>query len=82
MHECGCPEYLRKVEGVLKAEKERVKNYLDISTEGPILKLVDECYLIRHAKQIIIMPGSGLEKMIENLQIPDIKRFYELFTRS
>ncbi|OMJ73855.1 hypothetical protein SteCoe_27371 [Stentor coeruleus] len=77
----SCPEYLKKVERRLKEEQERVEQMMDPRTENLILKVVDDCFIKAHARTLVNMEGSGCTKMMDNLQLDDLKRMYWLFSR-
>jgi cullin 3 len=77
----SCSEYLKKVERRLKEEKERVESIMELRTEPLILKIIDECFIKTYSKVLVNMENSGCAKMMENSQLEDLKRMYQLFSR-
>lgn len=76
-----CPEYLKKAEARLKEEMDRLEAYLDPSSEIKLLSVVDKCYIENHSKTLVQMEYSGCKKLMENMQISDLKRMFFLFSR-
>ncbi|XP_071553120.1 cullin-3-like [Temnothorax nylanderi] len=66
-------EYIEKVEARIREESERVKRYLDESTESRIVKVVKE--------ELIKMENSGVVHMLKNQKTEDLGCMYKLFSR-
>ena len=45
--------YIRKVEARIEEEAERARHYLDKSTEGPIISVLEKELISRHMKSIV-----------------------------
>ncbi|KAG1678291.1 hypothetical protein FOA52_013912 [Chlamydomonas sp. UWO 241] len=76
-----CPDYLVKAERRLNEEIERVKNYLNASTEGKITKVVEVELVLHQMKSLAEMEHSGLVQMLRNDKHDDLQRMYHLFRR-
>jgi cullin 3 len=75
-------DYLRKAEFRILEEIERVKHYLDASTEQKIKEVVDAELIHAHMKTIIEMQGSGLVAMLKDDKLEDLARMYKLLQNS
>lgn len=76
-----CPEYLRKAEKRLSEELERVKNYLDPSTEPKITKVVETELIMNQMKALVEMEYSGFICLLQDDKYDDLARMYTLFKR-
>lgn len=76
-----CAEYLRKAEGRLTEEIERVAHYLDPKTEAKITGVVERELVGNHMKLLVEMENSGLIVMLLNDKYEDLARMYALFRR-
>eukprot|EP00753_Platysulcus_tardus_P005775 PLAT13692.1.p1 GENE.PLAT13692.1~~PLAT13692.1.p1 ORF type:complete len:740 (+),score=386.09 PLAT13692.1:52-2271(+) len=76
----ACPDYLLKAEARIDEEAQRVRHYLDDSTESKLREIVDNELVRVHAKTLVEME-SGLVAMIETDKIDDLRRMYTLLSR-
>eukprot|EP00981_Chlorochromonas_danica_P005296 scaffold1058_cov155-Ochromonas_danica.AAC.41 len=76
-----CAEYIRKVEGRLLEEADRLNNYVAASTEPKLRRVLDQELIARHAQALIDMEASGLFVMFREERIDELKRLYNLFHR-
>eukprot|EP00195_Chlamydomonas_chlamydogama_P006506 CAMPEP_0202902692 /NCGR_PEP_ID=MMETSP1392-20130828/17001_1 /ASSEMBLY_ACC=CAM_ASM_000868 /TAXON_ID=225041 /ORGANISM="Chlamydomonas chlamydogama, Strain SAG 11-48b" /LENGTH=715 /DNA_ID=CAMNT_0049589497 /DNA_START=313 /DNA_END=2460 /DNA_ORIENTATION=+ len=76
-----CPDYLVKAEKRLNEEMERVKNYLDPSTESKITRVVETELILNQMKSLVEMENSGLIPMLRDDKYEDLGRMYSLFRR-
>ncbi|RYG70266.1 hypothetical protein EON64_00630 [archaeon] len=78
----SCADYIRKAEGRLREEGERLAHYLPSSLTEAKLKGVLEAELItRHAQALLDMQGSGLAAMLRDSRTEELKLKYNLFVR-
>ncbi|KIZ00668.1 cullin 3 [Monoraphidium neglectum] len=78
---CDCPQYLRKAERRLGEEVDRVKHYLDASTEAKITRVVENELIREQMRALVDMEGSGLVAMLEGDKYEDLGRMYGLLKR-
>uniref|UniRef100_A0A6B2KYR3 Cullin family profile domain-containing protein n=1 Tax=Arcella intermedia TaxID=1963864 RepID=A0A6B2KYR3_9EUKA len=74
-------DYMKKVEGRLKEEMERVNHYLDSATEPKIKEVLERELISTHMKALVEMEGSGLVSMLKDDKIEDLTRMYHLLQR-
>ena len=74
-------EYLIKVERRLYEEDERLHHYLNLTTQTPLVDLLDHTFLSEHLTHVISHASGGLATLLEQNQIPDLSRMYRLFGR-
>lgn len=60
----SCPEYMAKAEDCLKAEEERVVNYLDNSSKRKLLKRVEQELLTLHKDTLLFKENSGCNALL------------------
>ena len=65
IQEESCPAFLSQASNRLKEEQERIMNYLDLDTEGPLMVRVVEEYVKNHAQALIYMENSGLPILLK-----------------
>ena len=75
------PEYLIKAENALAAERNRVSDYMNPSTEAKVLKVVEEELLERVETTLLEKPTSGCRALLQNDKSEDLKRMFRLFQR-
>ncbi len=75
------PEYLIKAEEALNEERARVADYLNSSTEGKLLKVVEEELLERVEMVLLEKESSGCRALLQNDKSEDLQRMYRLFSR-
>ncbi|EPS73946.1 hypothetical protein M569_00804, partial [Genlisea aurea] len=78
--ECSdCPEYMKRVEGRLKEEAERVSQYLEARTEPGIVKVVLKQMISNHMHRLLHIE-TGLMKMLIDDKFVDMGRMFRLFS--
>eukprot|EP01094_Clydonella_sp_ATCC50884_P028172 TRINITY_DN8371_c0_g1_i2.p1 TRINITY_DN8371_c0_g1~~TRINITY_DN8371_c0_g1_i2.p1 ORF type:complete len:738 (+),score=239.95 TRINITY_DN8371_c0_g1_i2:74-2287(+) len=77
----SCPDYMRKVEVRRQEELDRVRHYLDSSSEPKVREVVEEELIANHVRTLIEMEGSGLLPMLRDDQVEDLSRMYNLFSK-
>jgi len=75
------PEYLIKAEKVLTEEKNRVQDYLNPSSEGKLLRVVEEEILEKVETVLLEKEGSGCRILLSNDKSEDLQRMFRLFSR-
>eukprot|EP00752_Nemacystus_decipiens_P005718 g5175.t1 len=75
------PDYMIKAENALEAEKLRVANYLNPSTEAKLLRVCDDEMLAKREKILLEKEGSGCKVLLANDKSDDLSRMYRLFNR-
>lgn len=73
--------YMRRAEARLAEEDERVKHFLDPSTEGRLRETVERELIARHMRALAEMEQSGLVAMLNDDRRDDLARMYSLFRR-
>jgi len=73
--------YINKVEQRINEEAERATHYLDKSTEGPIVSVLEEELICKHMKTVVEMENSGVVHMLKNDKTQDLACMYKLFGR-
>lgn len=76
-----CPEYLRKAEKRLNEEIDRVKGYLDASTESKITRVVETELISKQMVALVEMHNSGLVPLLRDDKFEDLQRMYTLLKR-
>lgn len=77
----NAPDYMRKAERRLQEEVERVRAYLDESTEPKITKVAEHELIAKQMEQLATMEGSGLIPLLVDSKYEDLGRMYSLFRR-
>ncbi|XP_050422595.1 cullin-3-B-like [Adelges cooleyi] len=72
--------YIKKAEARINEEAERAKNYLDVSTESHIIRVVEEQLIQKHMKTIVEMENSGFVFMLRNERTKDLACMYKLLS--
>jgi len=75
------PAYLIKAEAVLKAEKNRVTDYLNPASESKLLRVCEEEILGKVVVELLEKEGSGCCVLLANDKSDDLKRMFRLFSR-
>lgn len=73
--------YTREVESCLENEMNRAKRYLDQETENKVLDVLDNVLITSHLQTIVNMEDSGVQHMLANDQVDDLRRMYRLLRR-
>ncbi|THH15832.1 hypothetical protein EW146_g4703 [Bondarzewia mesenterica] len=76
---CAAPEYLRRVDARFAEEESRAHQYLSLQTAQPLQQLLQNNLLTPHLWEVINMPNSGLDVMIDLEKFDDLSRLYQLF---
>lgn len=64
--EDSCPDYMQKAEEVLRAEEERVVNYLHIDSKQKLLQVVEEEILTKFELQLLEKEHSGCACLLKD----------------
>lgn len=75
------PEYLIKAEDALEAERVRVGEYLNPSSEARLLRAVEEEILERVETTLLEKESSGCRALLQNERSEDLQRMFRLFSR-
>jgi cullin 1 len=75
------PEYMIKAERALLNETKRVGDYLNRCTEPKLLKVVETQILQQHQTHLMEKEGSGCRVLLNDDQLDDLRRMYQLFSR-
>ena len=62
-------------------EDARAHHYLSRQTAGPLSAILEETLLSPHLSNIIAMPNSGLDNMLDFDQLDNLARLYRLFIK-
>ncbi|MEW5303513.1 MAG: hypothetical protein WDW36_006197 [Sanguina aurantia] len=81
MQSCDSPEYLKKAERRISEEAERVRRYLDASTEAKVTKVVETELILNQMQALIHKENSGLIALLRDDKSEDLSRMYNLFKR-
>jgi len=73
--------YIKKVEQRINEEGDRAKNYLDPSTEKPIIRVIEDELIKKHLKTIVEMENSGVVYMLKHEKIDDLRVMYNILQR-
>ncbi|TFY81653.1 hypothetical protein EWM64_g2358, partial [Hericium alpestre] len=76
---CDAPEYLQRVDARLAEEESRAHQYLSLQTSGPLQQILKVTLISPHLTQVINMPNSGFDVMIDADKVNDLSRLYRLF---
>ncbi len=74
-----CPDYLRKAEARVLDEINRSNAYLEPVSEPKLMAVVKDELVANQVNTLIEMEGSGVDSMLENDKIDDLRRMYCLF---
>ncbi|PNX86115.1 cullin-3a-like protein, partial [Trifolium pratense] len=77
-----CRDYLMEAERRINEEWERVSDYLDPSCESKIISVVVKQMIENHMQTLVYMENSGLVNMLMDDKFEDLKRMYNLFSRT
>lgn len=75
------PDYLIKAEEALDAERTRVADYLNTSSESKILKVVEDEILEKVETVLLEKETSGCRALLQNDKSEDLQRMFRLFSR-
>ncbi len=74
------PTYLIKAEAALKAEVQRVKDYLiGYETESKLLSVCEKQLLEVPQKELLERPSGGCASLLKDDKVEDLKRMFALF---
>ena len=68
-----------QVDARISEEKQRIAEYLHVSTASKLKEIWEEHLISAHAKRLIEMEGSGFVAMIRDSKTVDMRRMYSLF---
>eukprot|EP00361_Fabrea_salina_P007359 CAMPEP_0202440492 /NCGR_PEP_ID=MMETSP1345-20130828/36726_1 /ASSEMBLY_ACC=CAM_ASM_000843 /TAXON_ID=342563 /ORGANISM="Fabrea Fabrea salina" /LENGTH=737 /DNA_ID=CAMNT_0049055097 /DNA_START=1 /DNA_END=2214 /DNA_ORIENTATION=+ len=77
----SCPEYISKAKKVLEEEEDRAEKYLDHSTMNPLLAIVVEEIVTKHALTLTEMEGTGCLDMFKHKKLDELRNMYLVFKR-
>ncbi|XP_071698690.1 cullin-1-like [Rutidosis leptorrhynchoides] len=77
----SCPEYMLKAEDCLKKEKERVLNYLHLSSDPKLIENVQNELLVVYSSQLLEKEHSGCRTLLRDDKVDDLSRMYRLFSK-
>ncbi|XP_027117083.1 cullin-1 [Coffea arabica] len=77
--EDSCPDYMLKAEECLKKEKDRVSQYLHLSSETKLLDKVQHELLVTYINQLLEKEHSGCRALLRDDKVDDLSRMYRLF---
>ena len=66
MQEDSCPDYMQKAEDALRAEEERVTNYLHVDTKPKLLAEVEREILEKHQTELLEKEQSGAAALMRD----------------
>ena len=75
----SCSAFIEQASRRLAQEGQLAENCLDISTHRPLMDIIIEEYIKRHAALLIGMEGSGLQWLVNNHKLIEISKMFELF---
>lgn len=81
LSENTCLDYIEKAEARLQEERERVDHYLHRSTGRKLKAILENELVQKHAKELVLMEGSGCVAMFKDNKVEDLRRMYVLFLR-
>jgi cullin 3 len=81
LSENTCLDYIEKAEMRLQEERDRVAHYLHRTTDLKLIKIVETELVLKHAKELVLMSGSGCVAMFKDNKVADLQRMYRLFNR-
>ena len=73
--------YLKKAEAALESELQRVKDYLNPSTERKLLEVCELELLAEHEMTLLENEGSGCKVLFRDMKEEDLRRMFLLFKR-
>ncbi|KAF9444819.1 Cullin-domain-containing protein [Macrolepiota fuliginosa MF-IS2] len=76
---CDAPEFLERVEYRFESEDSRAHHYLNSQTAPAIRQILKDHLLTPHLSDIISMPNSGLDTMIDTDKLDVLSRLYRLY---
>jgi len=75
-----CPDYVVKAQNRLNEEKARAQQYLHMTTEGKLLRIVSHELVIKHASHLVSMPNSGCNVMLRDNKMEELHKIWSLFS--
>lgn len=79
--ENGLIEYIKRVETCVNEEKERVRLYLDQSTEKRILDVVEEKMVKKDLQVLFEMENPGIFYLLKNMKTVVLRSMFEIVSR-
>uniref|UniRef100_A0A7N8X3I5 Cullin 4A n=1 Tax=Mastacembelus armatus TaxID=205130 RepID=A0A7N8X3I5_9TELE len=78
MQERDVPEYLHHVARRLEEENDRIMNYLDQSTQKPLISCVEKQLLGEHMTAVL---QKGLSTLLDENRVTELGLLYQLFSK-
>ncbi|GMH64531.1 hypothetical protein TrST_g105 [Triparma strigata] len=75
----SAPDYVRKAEERLLHERNRIANYLHLTTGPKLMGIVENELITTHARALVEMDNSGVVTMLENDKVTELMNMYNLF---
>jgi len=82
LSENSCPEYLLQSEQRIQEEGERVIHYLSQSTGTKLSEILLNQLIAKHTVALLNMETSGINWMLRDNKMDDLKRLYRLFSKA
>jgi cullin 1 len=79
LEEDSCPEYLRKAEQKIEAERKRLADYLHGCSEQKLMEALYETLLTNHQAAVLEKKDGGCKALLENNSSPDLARMFSLY---
>ena len=76
----SCPEYIKKSEMRFREEKKRVQDYLVPSTEGALLRTLNDTLLMAHQRELLEKENTGVRALLKSRADADLARIYALYS--
>ncbi len=77
----NCPEYLAEAEKHLLKEEERASYFLQPETKLPLMKVIQDEIIERHAQSLVDKQGTGCENMFQHSKLDELALMYRIFRR-
>jgi len=76
---CSTSQYLAHAAKCIADETNRVRSYMDLVSEGPLLKVCRTELLLNHHTTLFNNINSGCQFLLQNDRNEDLQRMYQLF---
>ncbi|GMH93503.1 hypothetical protein TrST_g8408 [Triparma strigata] len=74
----SAPDYVRKAEERLLYERNRIANYLHLTTSPKLMGIVENELITTHARALVEMDNSGVVTMLENDKVTELMNLFKL----
>lgn len=75
------PEFMRKADRCINAERERAEQYLNSQTKERLQRVCEKELLTEHQSRMLAKENSGLVALLENNKHDDLKLLFKLYSR-